>query len=210
MLTDTALRRIKPGEKPYKLNDSGGLLLIVNPNGSLWWRLKYRFGGKERGISLEVYPEVTLKRAREKRDEARALRSDGVDPSHRRKADRLSAGIAFERIEMPCRLDRSHESRAAYDSALELAANTAERAYLKRRRDARGAGRVSPGSRRFPLATNGRFARDHTPNLRSRERPWSGSPHQPRKDARARVQPPLLSPPANRHAGLSRMCSSVA
>lgn len=98
MLTDIALRKIKAGERPYKLYDCGGLLLIVNPNGSLWWRLKYRFGGKERGISLGVYPEVTLKRARERRDEARQMLSDGLDPSKKRRADKLSAGITFELV----------------------------------------------------------------------------------------------------------------
>jgi integrase len=98
MLTHTALRKIKAGEMRHKLYDSGGLLLIVNPNGSLWWRLKYRFGGKERGISLRVYPEVTLKRAREKRDEARQMLSDGLDPSKKRRSDKLSAGITFELV----------------------------------------------------------------------------------------------------------------
>ena len=98
MLTDTALRKLKASEKRYKLYDAGGLFLIVNPNGSLWWRLKYRFGGKERGISLGVYPEVTLKRAREKRDEARQMLSEGLDPSKKRRADKLSAGTTFELV----------------------------------------------------------------------------------------------------------------
>lgn len=59
-LSDTALRNAKPTEKPFKLYDERGLYLIVNPNGGKWWRLKYRLDGKEKRISLGIYPEVTL------------------------------------------------------------------------------------------------------------------------------------------------------
>lgn len=85
-LTDSAIRTAKPQEKPYKLSDSGGLFLLVTPKGGKWWRLKYRADGKEKLISLGTYPEVSLKDAREKRDEARKLRAAGVDPSAHRKA----------------------------------------------------------------------------------------------------------------------------
>ena len=58
MLSDTKIRSLKPSEKAYKVSDDRGLYLLVNPNGSRWWRFKYYFGGKERGISLGVYPDV--------------------------------------------------------------------------------------------------------------------------------------------------------
>jgi hypothetical protein len=64
MLTSTKIRAAKPREKAYKLSDSGGLYLLVNPNKSLWWRLKYRFEGREKLLSLGVYPHVSLQQAR--------------------------------------------------------------------------------------------------------------------------------------------------
>ena len=70
MLTDTAVRNAKPREKPFKLTDGGGLYVIVNPNGSRWWRFRYRVQGREKLISLGIYPEVSLREARERRDEA--------------------------------------------------------------------------------------------------------------------------------------------
>lgn len=87
-LTDTKIRNAKPGVKPTRLFDERGLYLEVSPAGGKWWRLKYRFGGKEKRLSLGVYPDVTLKDARDRRDAARKLLSDGVDPSENRKAIR--------------------------------------------------------------------------------------------------------------------------
>lgn len=97
-LTEVEIRSAKAAEKPIKLFDSGGLYLLVNPNGSRWWRLKYRYGGKERGISLGVYPEISLKRARSKRDEARRLVAEGVDPSAERKVNKLARHETFKAI----------------------------------------------------------------------------------------------------------------
>jgi len=85
-LSDTAIRKVKPREKPFKLFDERGLFLLVTPSGGKWWRLKYRFGGKEKGFSLGVYPDVSLKEARERRDEARRLLANGTDPNEHRKA----------------------------------------------------------------------------------------------------------------------------
>lgn len=85
-LTDTAVRNIKPGVRPIKLFDERGLYLEVSPSGGKWWRLKYRFDNKEKRISLGVYPDVSLKDARDRRDEARKLLANGVDPSENRKA----------------------------------------------------------------------------------------------------------------------------
>jgi integrase len=84
-LTDTAIRSAKPTGKTYKLSDGGGMYLEVSPSGSKWFRLKYRCSGKEKRISLGVYPDVSLKGAREQRDAARKLIVNGIDPSDDRK-----------------------------------------------------------------------------------------------------------------------------
>lgn len=89
-LTDTQIKRTKSRERTYKLFDGGGLYLEVPSQGNKRWRLKYRYGGVEKLISLGVYPEVTLKKARERRDEARRLIADGVNPSEFRKAHKAS------------------------------------------------------------------------------------------------------------------------
>ena len=98
MLTETKLRNAKPADKPYKLFDERGLYLIVHPNGGRWWRFKYTVGGREKLISLGTYPDVSLKRAREKRDDARSHVADGVDPSDKRQAERLAQADTFEAV----------------------------------------------------------------------------------------------------------------
>ncbi|MBC8442249.1 MAG: DUF4102 domain-containing protein [Deltaproteobacteria bacterium] len=65
-LADVTVRQAKPGEKPYKLSDGAGLYLLVNPNGSRYWRWKYRISGKEKVLALGVYPDVTISKARAK------------------------------------------------------------------------------------------------------------------------------------------------
>lgn len=70
-LSDTAIRNAKLGTTPYKLYDGEGLFLLLNPSGSRLWRLKYRLNGREKLIGLGRYPEVSLKTARDRRDEAR-------------------------------------------------------------------------------------------------------------------------------------------
>ena len=85
-LNDVVIRNAKPHKKTARLFDGGGLYLEVAPSGGKWWRLKYRFNGKEKRLSLGVYPDVGLKQARKKRDEARSLLAEGVDPSENRKA----------------------------------------------------------------------------------------------------------------------------
>lgn len=89
-LTATAIRNAKPGDKIKKLFDGGGLYLEVSPNGGKWWRLKYRFGGKEKRVSLGVYPDVGLKEARDRRDDARKLLANDIDPSENRKAQKAA------------------------------------------------------------------------------------------------------------------------
>jgi hypothetical protein len=98
MLSEIAIRAAKPREKPCKLSDERGLYLLGNPNGSRWWRFKYSRFGKERGLSLGVYPDVTLAMARKRRDEARTQLADGIDPSHKRKAEKLSNANTFRAI----------------------------------------------------------------------------------------------------------------
>ena len=99
-LTDTAIRSAKPKDKTFKLFDGGGLYLEVNPSGGKWWRWKYRFAGKEKRLSFGVYPDVSLKFAREKRDAARQQFAAGTDPAEARKAERLAQAGAesFEAI----------------------------------------------------------------------------------------------------------------
>lgn len=89
-LTTTAVRNIKPGAKPLKLYDERGLFLQVTPSGGKWWRFKYSFDAKEKLLSLGVYPDVSLKDARDKREAARKLLADGIDPGENRKAQKSS------------------------------------------------------------------------------------------------------------------------
>ena len=84
-LTDTTIRTAKPADKPFKLFDGGGLFLLVTPAGGKLWRLKYRHGGKERGLSLGIYPAVSLADARKGRDQARRLLVSGLDPAAERR-----------------------------------------------------------------------------------------------------------------------------
>ncbi len=80
-LSDTAIRNAKHGDKPIKLFDERGLFLLLQPSGGKLWRLKYRYLGKEKKLSLGVYPDVTLKEARKRRDDARATLANGDDPA---------------------------------------------------------------------------------------------------------------------------------
>jgi integrase len=115
-LTDTAIRTAKPSGKPYRLFDSGGLYLEVAPSGGKWWRLKYRYAGKEKRLSLGVYPEVALAGrkdkdtgewldgARDKRDQVRRLLAEGIDPGEHRKAvRRTQVGRAANSFEVVAR-----------------------------------------------------------------------------------------------------------
>lgn len=101
-LTDTAIRNTKPSDKATKLYDGRGMYLEISPAGGKWWRLKYRFDGKEKRLSLGVYPDVGLKEARDRRDEARKQLSNGIDPSENRKAQKMAradrAANSFEAV----------------------------------------------------------------------------------------------------------------
>lgn len=95
-LTEISIKNSVPVDRPTKLFDAGGLYLLVKPNGSRWWRLKYRVAGKEQLLSLGVYPEVSLRAARLKRDETRKLLADGVDPGVHRKVEKIRTLLASD------------------------------------------------------------------------------------------------------------------
>ena len=101
-LTDTAIRNAKPKDKPFKLGDSLGLFLLVQPSGGKLWRMKYRLDGREKKIGFGTYPEVGLADARKKRDEAREVVAMGKDPSREKQQAKhralIAAGDTFAEI----------------------------------------------------------------------------------------------------------------
>lgn len=94
-LTARQISTVKPTDKPYKLSDGGGLYLLVNPNGSRYWRMKYRYAGKEKLLSIGVFPDVTLAEARDKRTEAKRVLAMGDDPSEVKQAAREAKNLAI-------------------------------------------------------------------------------------------------------------------
>jgi integrase len=92
-LTDVAIRNAKPKDKPYKLGDTLGLFLLVQPTGGRLWRLKYRMDGKEKKLGLGTYPEVSLAEARRRRDDAREMVAAGKDPSREKQRDKVRAKL---------------------------------------------------------------------------------------------------------------------
>lgn len=110
-LANTAIRNAKPKAKPYKLTDEKGLLLLVQPSGGMLWRFKFRIDGRdgagnpkkvEKKLSLGTYPEVSLKDARDLRDDARALLAKGIDPAEKKRRDihtaKVSAANSFSSV----------------------------------------------------------------------------------------------------------------
>jgi integrase len=95
-LTERAIKALKPAERPYKTADGDGLYLYVTPAGGKLWRLKYRFGGKEKRLSFGAWPTILLDRAREKATEARATLTEGTDPArgHRRGSGETMGALA--------------------------------------------------------------------------------------------------------------------
>ncbi|MBI3916033.1 MAG: integrase arm-type DNA-binding domain-containing protein [Betaproteobacteria bacterium] len=96
-LADAAIREAAPADRPFKLFDELGLLILIVPAGGKWWRFGYRFGGRQKSLSMGVYSEVDLDEARARRDEARQLLAQGSDPAEvrreenaRRSAERLA------------------------------------------------------------------------------------------------------------------------
>ena len=95
-LTDVACRKAKPAGRPIKLSDGGGLHLLVDPKGGRYWRLAYRFAGKQKTLALGVYPAVSLADARAARDAARRVLAQGTDPSQVRKEEKRAAKLSAE------------------------------------------------------------------------------------------------------------------
>jgi integrase len=93
-LTALAIQNARPKQKPYKLSDGAGLHLLVQPNGKKLWRFRYRFAGSEKMLACGALPDVSLASARSKREAARKLIADGIDPSQRKKETKLKAAIA--------------------------------------------------------------------------------------------------------------------
>ncbi len=207
-LTDTAIRKAKAGLKPikdksgrpnfesvdgpYKMADEKGLFLLVAPTGGKLWRMKYRVDGKEKLLSFGGYPDVPLIRAREKRDEARRLLADGIDPSAHRKAHKALraelAGNTFEAIgrewyskELPLWAPaQSVKVKGIFEKNLYpwlgsrpiMEIKAAELLTTLRRMESRGALETARRALqysgqvfRYAIAT-GRAERDITPNLR--------------------------------------------
>jgi len=100
LLTDTACRNAKPGERDRKIADSGGLYLLVRKSGVKVWNWKYRFAGKEKRLTIGRYPDVKLGEARRRRDEARSELEEGLDPSteKRRRKTRSSVDTSFRSV----------------------------------------------------------------------------------------------------------------
>ena len=92
-LTELGIHKAKPSSKQRKLTDGRGLFLLLHPNGSKYWRMKYQFMGKEKLLAFGVWPEVSLTEARNKRNEAKLILKSGKDPSVDKKNQKLSRHI---------------------------------------------------------------------------------------------------------------------
>lgn len=92
-LNNKQIESAKPQEKPYKMADGGGMYLLINNKGGKYWRLKYRFDGKEKLLSIGTYPEISLKEARQRREEAKKKLEKGLDPSQEKKLEKLQRNI---------------------------------------------------------------------------------------------------------------------
>jgi integrase len=196
-LSNTAIINAKPTDKPYVLTDERGLSVQVQPSGGKWWRLRYRFDGKAKMLSLGVYPDVGLKDAREKRDEARKLLAAGVDPGEHRKALKAAKSErSANSFEVICRewleqrkdtvepaqtaktLSRMERDVFPWIGARPIADITApEVLSVMRRMDERGARYTAHRVRseisraiRYAIAT-GRAERDPCPDLRGAIQP---------------------------------------
>jgi integrase len=97
-LTAAAIQGAKPREKSYKLFDQGGLFLLVHPNGGRYWRLKYRMHGREKLLALGTFPDVSLAKARSRRDDARKLIADKTDPSVVKQSDKAASAETFKAV----------------------------------------------------------------------------------------------------------------
>jgi len=114
-LKDVTIRNTKSSDKDQRLNDGGGLYLLIKPNGAKWWRFDYTIEGKRKTLSLGVYPDVSLSLAREKRQDYRQQIAQGVDPSQQRKNDNVARKEQLDReqcIDLGIALPNSFEALA--------------------------------------------------------------------------------------------------
>ncbi len=114
LLTDAKVKNSKPIEKPFKLFDGDGLFLLVTPTGSKWWRLKYRFSGKEKQLALGVYPDVSLTEARTRLATFRAMLTGGVDPSEHVKAEKAAKRYEEARQIAPTRFTLDNDGALSF------------------------------------------------------------------------------------------------
>src|SRR5580700_1429692 len=121
-LSDAKIRNAKPQARPYKLSDGEGMFLLVHPNGGKYWRLKYRFAGRERILALGVYPEVGLSDARERRAQARKTLAAGTDPGAVKKEAKrqgvLKGENTFEAIALEWHEKKEHEWTPRYAATI--------------------------------------------------------------------------------------------
>jgi integrase len=121
-LTDTRGRTAKPHDKPYKLSDGGGMYLLIKPDGGRYWRRDYRFVGKRRTLSLGIYPTVTLLVARTRREEARKLLAQDIDPSTAKKAtkraNKLASTNTFSAVAREWLANQRHRLAPKYSSLI--------------------------------------------------------------------------------------------
>ena len=89
-LTASQVKSAQPASKPFKMADGHGLFLLIKPNGSKYWRMKYRFRGKEKLLSFGVYPDVSLSEVRGKAEEARRILRNKRDPSFEKKIEKIN------------------------------------------------------------------------------------------------------------------------
>ena len=92
-LTELEVKKAKPTEKPYKIADGGGLSVLVHTNGGKYWRLSYRYAGKQKTLALGIYPDVSLTEARDHRDQARKLLANNSDPSDVKRLEKQKREI---------------------------------------------------------------------------------------------------------------------
>jgi hypothetical protein len=122
------LQAFQPRAKPYKVSAGRSLFLLVMPQGSMYWRMKYRFRGKEKQYSIGTYPEVSLDQAIEARDQARLLLKDGIDPVEaRRNIDKDRAKPETEKNTFRLELSRRNELTIETEARIRSTSNTGAR-----------------------------------------------------------------------------------
>ncbi|MDD5125300.1 DUF4102 domain-containing protein, partial [Methylovulum sp.] len=114
LLADVTVKSAKPSDKDKRLNDGGGLYLLIKPNGAKWWRFDYTINGKRKTLSLGVYPDTGLADARRKAETIRNQKSNGIDPGLARKIEKAGdeastfAAIAKEFMQAKPNCSESH------------------------------------------------------------------------------------------------------